>query len=134
MNVRFGKAWDDSGFWDSGENAGQKSGWFVGPHASLPDGIRKTEYFEVKWYQHSEGEESTSKPTSGAVTLSVLVSGTFSVRFRAEDGSEWQEYVLREPGDYVIWGPGLEHDWKALKDSIVLTVRPATGKIFSQDA
>jgi len=31
--------------------------------------------------------------------------------------------VLEHPGDFAIWGEGLEHRWRALEPSTVLTVR-----------
>jgi len=134
MNVRLGKAWRDAALWDRGPKTGEKSGWFVGPHAGIPDGLRRTEHFEVKWYEHPAGQAETGKGLSGAVTISVLVCGKFEIRFREGDGDEWEAYTLDEPGDYLIWGPGLHHEWKALDNSTVLTVRPATGKIFNQNA
>jgi hypothetical protein len=31
--------------------------------------------------------------------------------------------TLEKEGDYVVWGPGIDHCWQAEKDSIVITVR-----------
>ena len=28
-----------------------------------------------------------------------------------------------EQGDYAVWGPGIDHSWEALADSVVITVR-----------
>jgi quercetin dioxygenase-like cupin family protein len=30
---------------------------------------------------------------------------------------------LTRPGDYVVWGPGVDHSWRAEQDAVVLTVR-----------
>jgi quercetin dioxygenase-like cupin family protein len=31
--------------------------------------------------------------------------------------------TLEKQGDYAVWGPGIDHSWEALSESIVLTVR-----------
>jgi quercetin dioxygenase-like cupin family protein len=31
--------------------------------------------------------------------------------------------VLTRPGDYVLWGPGVDHSWLAEQESVVVTVR-----------
>jgi hypothetical protein len=31
--------------------------------------------------------------------------------------------ALAEPGDYVLWGRGVDHSWEAEQDSVVLIVR-----------
>lgn len=31
--------------------------------------------------------------------------------------------MLKEPGDYVVWDEGVAHQWEALGDATVLTVR-----------
>jgi hypothetical protein len=31
--------------------------------------------------------------------------------------------LLRQPGDYVVWGRGTDHSWCAEVESVVLTVR-----------
>jgi quercetin dioxygenase-like cupin family protein len=32
-------------------------------------------------------------------------------------------FVLAEPGDYALWGPGIDHWWVAEEESTVITVR-----------
>ena len=34
-----------------------------------------------------------------------------------------RDVVLAERGDYVVWGPGVDHSWCAEEESVVLTVR-----------
>jgi quercetin dioxygenase-like cupin family protein len=46
-----------------------------------------------------------------------LISGHFVVSLT--DGTA----ELRQQGDYVMWGPGIDHSWKAYEDSVVMTVR-----------
>ena len=31
--------------------------------------------------------------------------------------------VLTEPGDYILWGRGVDHSWYAERESLVFTVR-----------
>ena len=46
-----------------------------------------------------------------------LISGRF-VQKRPD-----REVELSKPGDYVMWGPGVVHAWKAVEDSVMLTIR-----------
>lgn len=46
-----------------------------------------------------------------------LVQGNF--RIDLTEGT----VTLTEQGDYVLWGPGIDHWWEALSDSVVITVR-----------
>jgi quercetin dioxygenase-like cupin family protein len=32
-------------------------------------------------------------------------------------------FTLENPGDYIVWGPGIEHTWQAEEDSTMLTIR-----------
>lgn len=47
----------------------------------------------------------------------LLVSGKFRLDLSA--GSVTSE----KQGDYVVWGPGIDHSWQADEDSVVVTVR-----------
>jgi len=133
-NIRQGKAWEDSGRWDRGPQIGQKSGWFIGPHGKILDALGDIGAFEVKWHKHPSNDRSLPETTSGPITLSILVSGRFEVRFRETDADEWVSHELTEPGDYLVWGANLQHEWTALDDSIVLTVRPVPRKTLSEAA
>ena len=97
-------------------------GWFLGRYVE-GDRRRRTDAVEVKWGVHPEGSGQAgymANPASN--TLSVLVSGVFRLKFiEAED--EVQEVVLKNPGDYAVWGGGTSHAWDALTDCVVLTVR-----------
>jgi quercetin dioxygenase-like cupin family protein len=33
------------------------------------------------------------------------------------------DHALEKEGDYAVWGPGIDHSWKAEEDSILITVR-----------
>lgn len=50
-------------------------------------------------------------------TLVFHVSGKF--RIDLTEGSS----TLERPGDYLVWGPGIDHSWEALADAVVVTVR-----------
>ncbi len=96
-------------------------GWLIG-HFMEPGTIRHTEAVEVKWAFHRRGEERSEWVTGETcTTLLVLVSGAFQIEL--SEGAE----VLRDQGDYAMWGPGVDHIWRALADSLVMTVRwPST--------
>jgi len=51
----------------------------------------------------------------------LLVGGQF--RLDLTVGS----ITLKRQGDYVVWGPGIDHSWHAEQDSTVITIRwPST--------
>jgi hypothetical protein len=31
--------------------------------------------------------------------------------------------TLSKPGDYVMWGPDVDHKWHVAKDGVLLTIR-----------
>jgi len=93
-------------------------GWLLG-HFIQPDGsIRSTGTLEVKWGIHPAGEKRVDW-TSGEVRtmLVVLISGRFRIDLSVG------EVLMERQGDYAVWGPGIEHSWEAIEDSVVLTVR-----------
>lgn len=47
----------------------------------------------------------------------ILVSGRFYVNLTVG------KVLLERQGDYAVWGPGIDHSWKAEDDSVVITVR-----------
>jgi hypothetical protein len=121
--------------------------WVVGDHPAIPlDSLRfvghgspgcgpgggsggaMLEPFEglaIKWFQHTPQDDPSwgrGKPTSVGRTLSLLAGpGAFELSFR-RDGRRCT-LVLEQHGDFAIWGEGLEHRWRALEPSTVLTVR-----------
>jgi quercetin dioxygenase-like cupin family protein len=50
-------------------------------------------------------------------TLLILVSGCFTLHLTTGD------ITLERQGDYAVWGPGIDHSWRADADSVVITVR-----------
>jgi hypothetical protein len=101
---------------NANDDAPAERGWLLG-HFMEPGSIRQTDAVEVKWGVHAAGKTRASWATDGGTTMTLLVSGRFRVQFT--DG----DVPLDRQGDYVVWGPGAEHSWTALEDSIVVTVR-----------
>lgn len=109
--------------------------WLVGDHPAIPaDSLRHLRHGElgdrlqdlaVKWFEHQPGDDpgwGENKPLSRGRTLSLLAgSGAFALWFRR--GSRHCRLLLDQPGDFALWGEGLEHGWRALQPSAVLTVR-----------
>jgi quercetin dioxygenase-like cupin family protein len=50
-------------------------------------------------------------------TLLLVIQGTH--RLELPETS----ITLSRPGDYAIWGPGIDHSWEAVSDTTVVTVR-----------
>ena len=93
------------------------SGWLLGHFMPAHD-PRHSADVEVKWGVHAKGERRVSWVRGEQRTsLAVLVSGRFRLEFPD------REAVLAEPGDYVLWGRGVDHSWEAEQDSVMLIVR-----------
>lgn len=99
------------------------TGWFLGQFVPAAAGLRHQTDLELKWGIHRGGERRGGgwHANGVATTVSVLVRGALKISFRL-DGA-MREVELRNEGDYVVFGPELAHDWEALLDSVVLSVR-----------
>jgi quercetin dioxygenase-like cupin family protein len=97
-------------------------GWLVGHFIDSADGAQSTNQVEVKWGVHPAGDRRPEWTSNEyRTTLVMLVQGVFRVDLTG--GSR----ILAEQGDYVLWGPGINHTWQALDDAVVITVRwPST--------
>jgi len=85
---------------------------------SCRTGPRQTQAVEVKWGIHPAGENRPDWSTDEQrTTLVLLVSGRFHVELSTG------QVLLERQGNYLVWGPGIDHTWHALEESIVLTVR-----------
>ncbi|WP_345434005.1 signal peptidase I [Actinoallomurus vinaceus] len=92
-------------------------GWLLGHFKPIGD-IRHSDDVEIKWGVHPRGDRRARWATEEKRTaLLVLISGRFRMEF--PDG----DVVLAEPGDYVVWGHGVDHSWHAEEESVVMTVR-----------
>lgn len=93
-------------------------GWLLGHFISADEGPRKTNALEVKWGVHPAGQQRPEWTTGEErSTLLLLVHGRF--RLDLTVGST----TLEREGDYVVWGPGIDHSWQAEEDSVVVTIR-----------
>jgi quercetin dioxygenase-like cupin family protein len=93
-------------------------GWFVGNFMPGEDNPLRTEQLEVKWYTHAKGETRAQwAPGNPVKTLNILIRGHFVLLFPN------QEVALEKEGDFVLFGPGLPHSYRAVKESLILTVR-----------
>jgi len=89
-------------------------------------GLRNTKDVEIKWGAHPAGEARPGgwAPPSAKRVISILLRGRFVIRFRdPRDPGAPTEICLSRLGDYVLWDEVLEHDWHAVDESLVLTVR-----------
>jgi len=92
-------------------------GWILG-HFRPEGDLRHSGDVEIKWGVHARGDRRAEWVRGERRTaLLVLISGRFRLEFPGRD------VVLREQGDYVLWGRGVDHSWYAEEDSVVLTVR-----------
>jgi mannose-6-phosphate isomerase-like protein (cupin superfamily) len=99
-----------------------KRGWFVGQFVPEIEGLRHQGDVELKWGIHPAGERRGSWAYyNKATSIPILIEGRFQLWVRGDGMRE--ECFLEKPGDYVIINPGLRHDWAAVSDSVVLTVR-----------
>ena len=96
----------------------EQGGWFMEPNHCECHPMLAGNDVKLKWGKHTAGEPR--KQWDQGLTewsLSVLIEGDFSIEFKDEI------CTLRNPGDFVVWRPGVPHTWRANSKSVVLTVR-----------
>ena len=100
------------------EDGEHNQGWLLG-HFMPKGDLLNSDEVEVKWGVHPPGQRRAAWATGEVRTaLLVLIRGAFNIELRD------RTVVLREPGDYVVWGPGEDHSWQAGgEETVVLTVR-----------
>ncbi len=107
--------------WHSGnaeEDGRERHGWVLGHFIEPAEGVRSSRDVEIKWGIHPAGEKRAGWTIDDQRTTFVLrVSGAF--RIDLTDGS----HTIQNQGDYLLWGPGIDHSWEALTDSVIVTVR-----------
>jgi hypothetical protein len=94
-------------------------GWLLGHFMHSDNGaVRSTGALEVKWGVHPSGDKRDGW-TKGEqrTTMAMLIDGRFRI------GLTVGTALLARRGDYVVWGPGIEHSWEAEEDSTILTIR-----------
>jgi hypothetical protein len=100
------------------EDGPETRGWLLGHFIDPAEGVRSSKDVEVKWGNHPAGEKRAEWTTDDQrTTMVVLVSGNFRIDL-TEDS-----IILGRQGDYAVWGPGIDHCWEAITDSVVMTVR-----------
>ncbi len=98
-------------------DAPEEQGWLLG-YFRPPGDPRHSADVEIKWGRHPKGDRRARWVTGEHRTaLLILISGRFHVELPD------RTVVLTEPGDYVVWGRGVDHSWLAEEESVVLTVR-----------
>lgn len=103
---------------NAGADGAGNGGWLLGHFMPAGLDVRHSADVEVKWGVHPPGDTRAEWATGERRTaLLVLVSGRFHVWLRD------RTVVLGTPGDYVVWGPGVDHSWRAPAAAVVLTVR-----------
>lgn len=96
-------------------------GWLVG-HFMPAEDIRHSDDVEIKWGVHSKGDERSERVgAEHRTTVVLLVTGRFRVDL------DTGPVVLERTGDYLMYGPGVGHFWRAEADSVVITVRWPSG-------
>lgn len=97
-------------------------GWLVGHFVRGEDGqLRQSKDVEIAWRVHRAGEARHEWVTGETrTTIVVMVSGRHRISFA---GASTDEVILSKPGDYVMWGPGVDHRWYAETDVVFVCVR-----------
>lgn len=91
--------------------------WFIGNFIPIHTG-RTFHSIEIKWSVNQRGDTNGEIASNTvAHTVAVLVQG--AQRFEFAKGN----VTLIRPGDYVLWRPGVQHTWTALRHSTVIVVR-----------
>ena len=125
-------------FGNAGELNTNGTGWIIGfsPWSKpgdanlrhIPPGLN-AKGLCVKWFMHEAGNpRGEIKPISQGRTISLLVGqpGEFKLEFSLTESfkpGETLACVLREPGDFAVWGEGIYHRWYCGQPSSILTIR-----------
>jgi len=106
---------------NAAEAANDYRGWFLGHFIGAPGDPGHSEAVEIKWGRHAAGEMRAAWSQCDSSSLAILIRGRFVLGF------EETEFVLQNEGDFVFWGPGIPHTWRAVEESLVITVRWPSG-------
>ena len=113
-------------FGNASDDGDKNRGWLLGHFIDPAEGVRSTTDLEVKWGVHPSGQQRPEWTADDKrTTLLLLVSGRFRLDLTVDS------FTLARQGDYVMWGPGIDHSWQAEEASVVITIRwpslPAIG-------
>lgn len=93
-------------------------GWLIGSFIPEQFRLRHSNHIELKWGTHEAGASREEWVTGETrMTVGLLISGKFEMEFPDK------RIVFEKPGDYVLWGPGTDHKWRAIEDCVWLTIR-----------
>jgi hypothetical protein len=120
-------------------------GWFIGNFQAI-NTRRHRENILVKYGIHHAGQECAhpfdpQEKQPYKATVSILVEGgPFVHWFRNDpdkkvpfsDGTTEDVRVLERVGDYLIYEPAALHNWKALGNSVVITMQFPTEEWFKK--
>lgn len=99
--------------------------WFI-CHFSKVDDLRKAGDLGIQWGIYAAGKRNAGSFVANqrATSASILVAGCFGLNFfDREDSSSVHSVDLLGPSQYALLHPGVEHDWRAIADSPVITIR-----------
>jgi hypothetical protein len=100
------------------EDGGSTRGWLLGHFIDPAEGVRSSKDVEVKWGIHPARDTRAEWTADDQrTTMLMLIEGNFRI-----DLTE-ASITLAKQGDYAVWGPGIDHSWHAITESIVVTVR-----------
>lgn len=92
-------------------------GWFIG-HFMPVNSPQHTTDIETKWAVNKAGKTNGEVAVNAVATsMAILISGMQRIEFEGFD------VLLKNQGDYVIWGPGVKHSWTAVEDTVILCIR-----------
>lgn len=95
-----------------------KKQWLVGSFIESKD-LRKQSGVEVMWSSHKKGDvKGRWTKSTKATTMTMLIRGAFVNSFPGLG-----DCVLKKEGDYIIYPPQTPHTWRALKNSVLITIR-----------
>jgi quercetin dioxygenase-like cupin family protein len=109
---------DGKWYFGNAQKDGDKNrGWLLGHFIRPAEDVRSSSALEVKWGIHPSGQQRPEWTADDQrTTLLLLVSGRFRLDLTVDS------FTLERQGDYVVWGPGIDHSWQAEEDSIVVTI------------
>jgi hypothetical protein len=103
---------------NAAEDGHDHRGWLLGAFIDPAEGVRSSKDVEVKWGIHPIGDKRVQWTADDQrTTMVILVEGIFRVDLT--EGS----ITMAKQGDYIVWGPSIDHSWEALAPSVVITVR-----------
>ena len=103
------------------QGKGGQGGWVFGCFAKKPFYNR---LFEIKISNHKKGKhKETIAFNKKAKTFVMLIQGEMLIKFYNKNKKIFKKIILKKPGDFVFYNPGVAHDWIAIKSTRTLVAR-----------